>query len=165
MAQLVKPLTKETLIVDRLPAFLLCLVVLSLVSGTAAPGHARDTRVVVWNGIELQAVRDTGMGPPMTARALAMMHTAMFDAWAVYDPVAVGTILGEQPAKAGGRAHRPEQGTGGLVCRLSGAAGSLPLAIGGLPSPDGRARLRSVRYLAGPCDAAGDRQPRRPGPA
>jgi hypothetical protein len=94
MAQLVKPLTKETLVVDRLPTFLLCLVVLSLVPGTAAPGHARDTRVAVWNGIELQAVRDTGMGPPMAARALAMLHTAMFDAWVAYDPVAVGTRLG-----------------------------------------------------------------------
>ncbi len=30
----------------------------------------------------------------MTARALAIVNTAMFDAWAAYDPVAVGTRLG-----------------------------------------------------------------------
>lgn len=50
--------------------------------------------VILWNNVALQAVRDTGMGPPMTARALAMLHTSIYDAWAVYDPLAVSTVLG-----------------------------------------------------------------------
>ena len=41
------------------------------------------------------------MGPPMVARALAIGHTCMYDAWAAYDARAVGTRLGgelRQPA-------------------------------------------------------------------
>lgn len=53
-----------------------------------------DTTVVQWNNAALQAVRDTHPGPPMTARALAMVHTSIYDAWAAYDAVAVGTRLG-----------------------------------------------------------------------
>src|SRR5205814_5611961 len=33
-------------------------------------------------------------GPPMVSRALAVAHTAIFDAWAAYDGVAVGTRFG-----------------------------------------------------------------------
>ncbi|MGH9754624.1 MAG: DUF6851 domain-containing protein [Blastocatellia bacterium] len=39
-------------------------------------------------------MRNTGMGPPIAARAFALTHTCIFDAWAAYDPVAVGTRLG-----------------------------------------------------------------------
>jgi hypothetical protein len=50
--------------------------------------------VIQWNEAALQAVRDSTLGPPMVARALAMMHTCMYDAWAAYDEKAVGTQLG-----------------------------------------------------------------------
>jgi hypothetical protein len=55
-----------------------------------------DARYVVgqWNNAALQAIRGSSLGPPMTARALAIVHTCMYDAWAAYDPVAVGTRLG-----------------------------------------------------------------------
>lgn len=56
--------------------------------------HA-DTVVVRWNQAALQAVRVSKIGPPMVARALAILHTCMYDAWAAYDPVAVGTALGD----------------------------------------------------------------------
>ena len=42
----------------------------------------------------LQAIRAVKPGPPMTARALAIVSTAMYDAWAAYDPIANGTRLG-----------------------------------------------------------------------
>jgi hypothetical protein len=42
----------------------------------------------------MQAVRDGSLGPPMVARALAIVHTCMYDAWAPYDEKAVGTRLG-----------------------------------------------------------------------
>lgn len=47
--------------------------------------------VVQWNNAALQAIRDTKPGPPMTARALAIVHTCMYDAWAAYDDQAIGT--------------------------------------------------------------------------
>ncbi|HSU59288.1 MAG TPA: vanadium-dependent haloperoxidase [Bryobacteraceae bacterium] len=50
--------------------------------------------VVLWNQAALQAVRDGTLGPPMVARALAIVHTCMYDAWAAYDEKAIGTQLG-----------------------------------------------------------------------
>ena len=53
-----------------------------------------DTAVVLWNAAALQGVRASKLGPPMVARALAIVHEAMFEAWAAYDGVAVGPHLG-----------------------------------------------------------------------
>ena len=50
--------------------------------------------VLEWNDALLRAVRDSKLGPPMVARALAVAHTCMYDAWAAYDRTAVGTRLG-----------------------------------------------------------------------
>ena len=65
-------------------------------SGVArtAVGRPTDTIVVQWNDNALQAIRETHPGPPIVARALAVVHTALFEAWAMYDDVAVGTRLG-----------------------------------------------------------------------
>jgi PAP2 superfamily len=46
-----------------------------------------------WNNVALQGVRDTKMGAPMAARALAIVHTCIYDAWAAYDERAIGTQL------------------------------------------------------------------------
>src|SRR5262245_20572930 len=53
-----------------------------------------DSVVVRWNQAALQGVRDSKLGPPMVSRALAIVHTCMYDAWAAYDQKAVGTRLG-----------------------------------------------------------------------
>src|SRR6267378_3613355 len=53
-----------------------------------------DSVVLLWNEAALQGVRDSKLGPPMVARALAIVHTCIFDAWAAYDRQAVGTQLG-----------------------------------------------------------------------
>jgi hypothetical protein len=53
-----------------------------------------DSAVLLWNEAALQGVRDSKLGPPMVARALAIVHTCIFDAWAAYDHQAVGTRLG-----------------------------------------------------------------------
>lgn len=50
--------------------------------------------VVQWSNATLQAIRDTKPGPPVVARMLAVVHTAIYDAWAAYHPRAVGTRLG-----------------------------------------------------------------------
>ncbi len=53
-----------------------------------------DSVVLQWNAAALQAVRESRLGPPMVARALAIVHTCAYDAWAAYDRTAVGTQLG-----------------------------------------------------------------------
>jgi hypothetical protein len=57
----------------------------------ARPG---DSVVLRWNVALLEAIRASKLGPPMVARALAICHTCMYDAWAPYDHKAVGTRLG-----------------------------------------------------------------------
>jgi hypothetical protein len=53
-----------------------------------------DSVVILWNQAALQGVRDSKLGPPMVARALAIVHTCIFDAWAAYEHRATGTRLG-----------------------------------------------------------------------
>lgn len=50
--------------------------------------------VLRWNEAALEGVRRSVLGPPMVSRALAIVHTSIFDAWAAYDAQAVGTLLG-----------------------------------------------------------------------
>jgi hypothetical protein len=64
---------------------------------TRSPPTARtsaDSIVVRWNQAALQGVRDAKLGPPMVARALAIIHTCAYDAWAAYDRNAEGTRFG-----------------------------------------------------------------------
>lgn len=76
-------------------AAFLAVVVVAFPVNAATPLAADEATIVVrWNGAVLQAVRDTRMAPPLVARALAIVHTAMFDAWAAYDDRAEGTRLG-----------------------------------------------------------------------
>ena len=51
----------------------------------------RGNVAIRWNDAILQGVRDSKLGPPMVSRALAVVHTSIFDAWAAYDRLAVGT--------------------------------------------------------------------------
>ncbi len=50
-----------------------------------------DTVVIQWNNVALQAIADTGSGPTIGARVLAIVHTSMYDAWTSYNPNAVAT--------------------------------------------------------------------------
>lgn len=56
---------------------------------------ARADAVLGWNRVALEAVRSGTLGPPMIARALAIFHTAVYDAWAAYDAEALATLLGD----------------------------------------------------------------------
>src|SRR5262245_19172118 len=58
---------------------------------TSAEATTTTTIVVDWNQAALAEVRLSKLGPPMVARALAIAHTCMYDAWAAYDKNAVGT--------------------------------------------------------------------------
>ena len=55
------------------------------------PGPGTPNAVIQWNNAALQAIRDVSPGPTIGSRALAIMHTCMFDAWATYDTNAVPT--------------------------------------------------------------------------
>jgi hypothetical protein len=61
--------------------------------------------VIQWNNAALQAVRDVNPGPTVASRALAIMHTAMYDAWAAFDAVAV-------PTRPNGIPRHPGSGNG-----------------------------------------------------
>jgi hypothetical protein len=74
---------------------LLIIVAPLLLWGTyssAAPN--RQSVAIQWNSAALQGIRDAKLGAPVVARALAIVHTCMYDAWAAYDERAVGTQLG-----------------------------------------------------------------------
>jgi len=75
-------------------------------SPAPAPGPnplepVRNKVAIAWNNAALAALRATRPHPPVAARALAIVHTAMFNAWAAYDPVALST-------SDLGRLRRPE---------------------------------------------------------
>jgi PAP2 superfamily len=59
-----------------------------------------DNVVLHWNDQALVVIRMIAPPPPVTARALAVMNTAMYDAWTAYDATAV-------PTQRAGWARRP----------------------------------------------------------
>jgi hypothetical protein len=58
------------------------------------PDPVKDNAVLTWDEELLQAVRlhPAGTGPTVTSRAIAVLHTAIYDAWAAYDATAVPTL-------------------------------------------------------------------------
>src|SRR2546428_3990585 len=70
------------------------ITVVTLVPVLVCATSARATVVSDWNAATLAEVRlskSLRNGPPMVARALAIAHTCVYDAWAAYDDVAVAT--------------------------------------------------------------------------
>jgi hypothetical protein len=55
-----------------------------------------DNVILLWDEELLQAIRanPAGTGPTITARALGVAPTSMFDAWAAYGARAIGTRYG-----------------------------------------------------------------------
>lgn len=58
-----------------------------------APLLAQPSTPVAWNAAELQGIRDAKLAAPVVSRALGIVNTCMYDAWAAYDERAVGTQL------------------------------------------------------------------------
>jgi hypothetical protein len=72
------------------PALAAC--ALSISSAYAATNIAPNVNGR-WNSAALQGIRDAKLGAPVVARAMAIVHTCMYDAWAAYDEHAIGTQL------------------------------------------------------------------------
>ena len=65
-----------------------------------AVAQVPDDSVLTWNKIAMESARNSNARGLLMVRSLAIMHTAMFDAWAQYDGVAIPTL--------GHSARRPE---------------------------------------------------------
>jgi hypothetical protein len=59
-----------------------------------APVPTPPSLVVEWNRVLLDCVRQARLGPTTGSRAMAEVNTCGYDAWAMYDDVAMGTRLG-----------------------------------------------------------------------
>jgi hypothetical protein len=82
----------------RKPTSVIGLLLVLTLGLTVAVQHPQPARAVAgdnlalqWDEVTLQAIRDTRPFPTVAARALAIVHTAIYDAWAAYDSVAVDT--------------------------------------------------------------------------
>ena len=69
---------------------IVCVATFSLAASPTTAHASVDNAVLRWNAAAIEAVRQSRLAPPAVARALAIVHTCMYDAWATYDPVAVG---------------------------------------------------------------------------
>jgi hypothetical protein len=84
----------EVMTVRKFPIILAAVLALSVGltarAGVVPARAATDgSAVLAWNQQVLDAIVATKTGPTIAARALAVVHTAIYDAWAAYDPVAV----------------------------------------------------------------------------
>jgi hypothetical protein len=68
-------------------------VLACLLTWTQASLAAPPKPAALWNDATVQGIRNVKFGAPIGARALAVVHTRMYDAWAAYDDRAIGTQL------------------------------------------------------------------------
>ena len=61
--------------------------------GTITPPYNRSV-AMQWNEELMLSLRGGRLGPPMTARAIGIVHTCIYDAWACYDDIARPTQAG-----------------------------------------------------------------------
>jgi hypothetical protein len=117
-----------------------------------------------WNALALRAIRDTRAGLDTATRALAALHTAMYNAWAAYDDVARQTAHGRAvrlpraersaASKAGAMSHAaylvlcerfPSQ-QAGFEARMA-AFGLAPARLDGQFTPAGIGRTQAIAVL------------------
>ena len=60
--------------------------------------------VTAWNNAALAEVRLNKFGPPIVARALAITHTCIYDAWAAYDATAI-PLVSTTPRRPGSESN------------------------------------------------------------
>jgi len=67
-------------------------VIITAIGGRAVAQQPFDDIVVTWNKAVIQSARNNNARGLLMVRALAIMHTAMFDAWTEYDCAAIPTM-------------------------------------------------------------------------
>ncbi|MEW6476465.1 MAG: vanadium-dependent haloperoxidase [Actinomycetota bacterium] len=63
-----------------------------MAAGAGAPDASGDSIVLRWNEAAVEGIRRSSIPPTAMARGLAIVHTCIYDAWALYDGRAVPTI-------------------------------------------------------------------------
>jgi PAP2 superfamily len=96
------------------PAFLIALArvpltaLLAALSVNGVWAWGQPGIVEAWNNAALAEVRLNKFGPPVVARALAITHTCIYDAWAAYDATAmpVASAVPRRPAAENNDANK-----------------------------------------------------------
>ncbi len=78
----------------RATSFARFAILIAAILSVATDGHSAASNSIarVWNERALAAIRQDTPHPPAQARNLFSFSVAMYDAWAAYDPVAVGYV-------------------------------------------------------------------------
>jgi hypothetical protein len=120
--------------------------------------------VAGWNRLALQAIRTAQPGPLPSARALAILHTCMYNAWAAYDDAARQTAHGvavrlpraerSAASRAGAMSHAAHGALAGrfpaqqaVFDAWMAGLGLDPAAPGGPLSPAGIGRAQAASML------------------
>lgn len=110
----------------------------------ANPAAERAGMVGIWNVTALEALDQAGADAAVAVRALAIVHTSMYNAWAAYDGAARQTMQGVA-------VRLPRTGRGG-ACQASAMGHAAWLALATLLP---RQRPLFDACLAGPVPASG----------
>jgi hypothetical protein len=113
----------------------------------ALPG---DTVVVQWNEVTVQSIAATKPPPTAAARELAIVATAMYDAWAAFNDVSVPT----QPGNGVGRAPATLRTPAAIASALSYAAYAAEVNL--FPSQMALATAQMAALGLDPADASTD---------
>ena len=87
----------------RMLSVLSTAVAVAVILNGALPARANSlsdgtaNAAVQWNDAVVSAIKATSAAPTVASRALFIVHSAMYDAWAAYDPKAVASIAGTLP--------------------------------------------------------------------
>ena len=123
--------------------------------------RAADNVVLQWDNALLAAIRLAPPGPTVVARSIAILHTAMFDAWSAYDSTALPTV-----ERRGWRRPLEERTEANKVQAINyasyrAAGRSLPCLEGDLRHPHGAVGRRRLEHDNGSVHPGRGRQCRR----
>ena len=115
---------------------------------TSFPPSDSDNVVLQWNNEALECIRAVRTPPVVNARALFIVHSAAYDAWAAYDAKA-GHPTRQHPSPPVLGADDRQQEPGHQPRRLPGRL----LGVAGLPGQYWDAQLAALGSRAAPADA------------
>lgn len=78
---------------------------------------AASSIITELDSLAIEATMADTPGPPQAARLFAILHTATYEAWQTYDPVASGCLVGQSLDGTGGE---PTPGNKTEACAVAG---------------------------------------------